>query len=113
MAKTAAMRSSTCSSDKDGNEAMSYPELITLEAVRDQVRQVGLDDDLRLERIRKHAQKLVIDYCKVADDAYDEELPPHIEAAMLRVAEALFDGDVDPLAPVVSILARSRSPALA
>lgn len=89
---------------------------LRLSVVKSQVRLEGEQDDARLQWCIDHAEIIIIDYLKVAADAFDSVLPFHVEAAMVLVVEQLFDGDPkdDPITPaVVSLLARTRDPALA
>lgn len=93
--------------------------LVNLELARSHLR---LDDDAAddlIVRKIEQASDVVIDYCKVDDEMWDPDstesvaLPGEVEAAVLLVLEALFDGG-EPLSDAVkSLLHRHRDPALA
>ena len=94
--------------------------LTDLETVKGHLR---LDDDASDEilfRKMQQASAIVVDYLKIEDDVYDIDdtsalpIPPEVEAAVLLVVEALYDGATDPLSETIkSLLHRHRDPALA
>lgn len=94
-------------------------------------RAMNIEHDLEDTRIADcilAGEAIVLDYLKITERAFlvgspeQVVLPKHIEIAMLLVIESVYDGPrhpitnalEDPISPaVVSILARSRDPAMA
>lgn len=91
----------------------AFPLLIPLQKAKSVCRVTGTDDDERIDEFRKAAQKIVIDYCKVADDYWDVALPLHVDSAMKLVLINLYEGEPPLSDAVIKLLERARDPALA
>ena len=94
--------------------------ILDIEALKQELKVDIDDDDERIVRTMDHALAIVLDYLKVDSDAYeneagDDDLPDIVYAAVVRVAQAMYDTpERDPLTDAVrSMLHRSRDPALA
>jgi len=95
--------------------------MIPIDVAKDQLRVMGSDSDKRVYRFIESAESIVLDYLKVTPTYYYTGspttlvLPKHVEAAILLVIENLWDRpSEDPISKaVVSLLMRSRDPALA
>jgi hypothetical protein len=78
-------------------------------------------DDERIQDTINIAGAIVLDYLKLTPESYSgtdgnhADVPLLVQQATLLVVESLYDNpEVDPLTPaVVSILMRSRDPAIA
>ncbi len=94
--------------------------LLDLEAVKQELKVDIDDDDERIVRTMDQAVEIVLDYMKVASDAYtntegDNDFPNIVYASIIRVIISMYyEPDKDPLTPaVVSMLRRLRDPAFA
>lgn len=101
--------------------------LVTLQEAKDHLKPPGSIDDARILRIIKQATVIVLKYCKLELDAYQDsnleptaEVPGDLTAATLLVIGSLYDNadgqnaDKDPLSPAVkSLLHDTRKPTLA
>jgi len=94
--------------------------LIPLATFKDHLRVDDSTDDVRVERIGGAAIAAVVSYCKAVNEdglktGSPLTLPADIEAAILLVAENMYDrADQDPFSEAVrSLLMRHRDPALA
>lgn len=93
--------------------------IVTLEMVKQEVgRRDDFHDEL-LDRKLTEAEAIVIDYLKVAEDAYggagSNDFPTVVAAAVINISRILYEHpDDDPLSEAVkNILHRLRDPALA
>ena len=93
--------------------------LVDIETAKRHLRIDTDDSDENLARKIEQASAIVRDYLKVDDDEWDIDdtsasvLPYEVEAAVLLVMEALYDG-TEPLSQAVKdLLHRHRDPALA
>jgi hypothetical protein len=88
--------------------------LISLKAIKDRLGYSDTDNDPDLYSALLQAQKIIVDYLEVADDAYDTDLPKHIEVAILLVLDCIKNRPgVDPIpdnSAVASLLRRTRLP---
>lgn len=102
--------------------------LVTLEQVNLALRLDLVDNDERIPDINlkiRQAEDAVIDFIKKPDHGWTEEtVPGRVSAAILLVIQSLLDeantggllpglGTGDPKNPVVALLYRLRSPAIA
>jgi len=94
--------------------------IIDLEMAKRQLGRIDDSDDDRIMRELDAAVSIVIDYLKVDSDEYedsngDNDFPTLVGASVLLVLQSLYETpDRDPLTEaVVSILRRSRDPAIA
>lgn len=94
--------------------------ILDLEAVKQELKVDIDDDDDRIVRTMDQATAIVLDFLKVASDAYedvngDNDFPDIVYAAIVRVIQSMYDTpEKDPLTEAVrSMLHRSRDPALA
>lgn len=92
--------------------------LVDLITAKQHLRMDGDDADENeiIARKIEQAGAVLRDYLKVDEDMWDgdsEEVPLVVEAAVLLITEALFDG-TEPLSPTVkNLVHRFRDPALA
>lgn len=95
--------------------------LVDLDTAKRHLRRDDDADDERIMLIIDQSSAIVIDYLKLpagtyeATDGSPDDVPRMVEAATLLIIESMYDKpEVDPLTDaVVSILRRSRDPAMA
>jgi hypothetical protein len=95
--------------------------LVDLESAKRTLRRDDDDDDVRIKVLVDTASEIILDYLKISQLSYSgtdgnlSDVPLRVQQATLLVVESLYDHpEVDPITPaVVSILMRSRDPALA
>jgi hypothetical protein len=95
--------------------------LVDLESAKRTLRRDDDDDDVRIKTLVDTASEIILDYLKISQLSYSgtdgnlSDVPLRVQQATLLVVESLYDHpEVDPITPaVVSILMRSRDPALA
>jgi hypothetical protein len=89
--------------------------VITLGKVKAHLRVDEDEEDEYIDAIMENAKYILTDYVKVPFTAYDEDMPGHVEQAMLLIIQNLYArSEDDPLSLAVrSLLHRERDPALA
>jgi hypothetical protein len=94
--------------------------ILDLEIAKRQLGRIDDSDDDRIMRELAAAVVIVLDYLKIDSDTYedsngDNDFPTLVGASVLLVMQSLYENpEKDPLSDaVVSVLRRSRDPAIA